>query len=32
MSSFSPMMWVYVALVGAMIWGIWGRTDDDIMF
>jgi hypothetical protein len=27
-----PMSWVYVAILGALIWSIWGRSEDDIMF
>lgn len=27
-----PMVWVYVAILGAVIWSIWGRSEDDIMF
>lgn len=30
--SMGPMVWVYTAIFGAVIWGVWGQTEDDIMF
>lgn len=27
-----PLVWVYIAIIGTMIWSIWGRSEDDIMF
>jgi hypothetical protein len=24
----SPTVWVYVAIIGAFLWGIWGQSDD----
>ncbi len=29
---FGPMVWVYTAIFGALIWSIWGQSEDDIMF
>ncbi len=28
----SPMGWVYIAILASIIWCIWGRSEDDIMF
>ncbi len=29
---YSPMAWVYMAIFASIIWCIWGRSEDDIMF
>ncbi|MGY2802845.1 hypothetical protein ACVWZ1_002527 [Thermostichus sp. MS-CIW-25] len=29
---YGPMAWVYMAIFASIIWYIWGRSEDDIMF